>query len=114
MLGKIEGKRRRQRQDEMVGWHHRLNGHEFEQALGDGEGQRSLVCCGPWGRRELDTTERLKINSRIYGEDGPWSWQRQYLKCHLLKPHLMLWMRNGSQGSGGGNCPSPGYTAITG
>ena len=47
MLGKIEGKRRRQRQDEMVGWHHRLNGHEFEQALGDGEGQRSLVCCSP-------------------------------------------------------------------
>ena len=52
----------------MVGWHHRLNGYEFGQALGDGEGQGSLVCCGPWGRRELDTTERLKINSRIYGE----------------------------------------------
>ena len=37
--------------DEMVGWHHWLNGHEFEQALGDGEGQRSLACCSPWGRR---------------------------------------------------------------
>ena len=36
-------------EDEMVGWHHRLNGHEFEQAPGDGEGQRSLACCGPWG-----------------------------------------------------------------
>ena len=59
MLGKIEGKRRRQRQDEMVGWHHRLNGHEFEQALGDGEGQRSLVCCSPWGCKELDSTEQL-------------------------------------------------------
>ena len=46
-------------EDKMVGWHHQLNGHEFEQALGDGEGQRSLVCCGPWGRRELGTTERL-------------------------------------------------------
>ena len=57
MLGKIEGKRRRQRQDEMVGWHHRLNGHEFEQALGDGEGQRSLVCCSPCGDKELDMTE---------------------------------------------------------
>ena len=42
---------------EMVGWHHRLNGHEFEQAPGDGEGQGSLVCCSPWGRKESDTTE---------------------------------------------------------
>ena len=39
----------------MVGWHDQLNGHEFEQALGDGEVQESLVCCSPWGRRELDT-----------------------------------------------------------
>ena len=39
-------------QDEMVGWHHRLNGHEFEQAPGDGEGQGSLACCSPWGRKE--------------------------------------------------------------
>ena len=43
----------------MVGWHHRLDGREFEQALGDGEGQGSLACCRPWGHRELDTTERL-------------------------------------------------------
>ena len=43
-------------EDEMVGWHHRLNGHESEQALGDSEGQRSLVCCSPWGYKELDTT----------------------------------------------------------
>ena len=49
MLGKIEDRRRRGQEDEMVGWHHRLNGHEFEQALGDGEGQGSLVCCSPWG-----------------------------------------------------------------
>ena len=45
--------------DEMVGWHHRLNGHEFEQAPGVGDGQGSLVCCSPWGRKESDTTERL-------------------------------------------------------
>ena len=45
--------------DEMVGWHHRLNGHEFEQAPGVGDGQGSLVCYSPWGRKELDTTERL-------------------------------------------------------
>ena len=43
-------------EDEMVGRHHWLNGHEFEQALGDGEGQGSLACCSPWGHKELDTT----------------------------------------------------------
>ena len=43
----------------MVGWHHGLNGHECEQALGDGERQGGLVCCSPWGREESDTTERL-------------------------------------------------------
>ena len=58
MLGKIEG-RRRGREDEMVGWHHRLDGHEFEQARGVGDGQRSLVSCSPWGVAELDTIERL-------------------------------------------------------
>ena len=54
MLGKIEGRRRRGQQ--MVGWHHQLIGHESEQAPGDGEGQGSLVCCSPWGHKELDMT----------------------------------------------------------
>ena len=44
---------------EMAGWRHRLNGSEFEQALRVGDGQGSLVCCSPWGRKELDTTEGL-------------------------------------------------------
>ena len=44
-------------EDEMVGWHHRLNGHEFEQFLGDSEGQGSLASCSPWGHKELDKTE---------------------------------------------------------
>ena len=44
---------------EMVGRHHRLNGHEFEQALGVGDGQGSLECCSSWGCKESDTTERL-------------------------------------------------------
>ena len=43
-------------EDEMVGWHHQLNGQEFEQTPGDSEGQASLVCCSPWGRKELDMT----------------------------------------------------------
>ena len=46
-------------EDEMVGWHHHLNGLEFEQALRVGDGQGSLVCCSSWGCEELDTTERL-------------------------------------------------------
>ena len=46
-------------EDEMVGWHHRLNGHEFELALGVGDGQGRLSCCNPWGCKELDMTERL-------------------------------------------------------
>ena len=46
-------------EDEMVGWPHRLNGHEFEQAPGDGKGLGSLVCCSPRGRKESDTTELL-------------------------------------------------------
>ena len=44
-------------EDEMVGWHHWLDGHEFEQASGVGDGQGILACCSPWGRKELDTTE---------------------------------------------------------
>ena len=44
--------------DEMVGWHHQLDGHEFEQILGDGEGQGSLMCFSPWGRKESGTTEQ--------------------------------------------------------
>ena len=46
-------------EDEMVGWHHRLDGHEFEQFLEVGDGQGCLVCCSPWGRKESDTTEAI-------------------------------------------------------
>ena len=46
-------------ENEMVGWHHQLDGHEFVQAPGIGDDQGSLVCCSPWGHKELDTTERL-------------------------------------------------------
>ena len=52
VTGKIEGRRRR-RQDEMVGWHHQLNGHESEQTPGDGEGQGSLACCKPMGSQRV-------------------------------------------------------------
>ena len=57
MLGGIEGKRRKRvTEDEMARWHHQLDGHEFEQTLGVGEGRGSLACCSPWNRRELDMT----------------------------------------------------------
>ena len=52
-------------EDEMVGWDHRLNGHEFEQALGDGKGQGILTCCSPWGHKESDTTEQLNNNNTL-------------------------------------------------
>ena len=58
------GKDRRQEkkkitEDEMIGWHHQLNGHEFGWTLGAGDGQGGLACCGTWGRKESDTTEQL-------------------------------------------------------
>ena len=61
MLGKIEGRRRRgwMTEDEMAGWHHQLNGNEFEWTPGIGDGQGGLVCCDSWDHKELDTTEQL-------------------------------------------------------
>ena len=57
-------------EDEMVRWHHQLNGHEFEQAPGVGDGQGGLACCSAWGRKESDTTERLNsltdVNQGIF------------------------------------------------
>ena len=51
-------------EDKIIGWHHWLNGHEFEQAPGDGEGQGSLACCSPWSCKESDMTERLNNNNK--------------------------------------------------
>ena len=60
---------------EVVGWHHLLDGHGFEQALGDGEGQGGLACCSPWGCEELDTTEHLdnrnSDDARSYKHTAP-------------------------------------------
>ena len=112
MLGKIEGRRRWKQgmtEDEMVGWQHRLDGHEFEQALGVGDGQGSLVCCSPWGRKELDTTEQLNwlidvkkkvsfygalwdlslkgvnvIYYKIKSLQWPDPWEADFKKCHIL------------------------------
>ena len=66
-------------EDEIVGWHHWLNGHESEQTLGDSEGQGSLECCSPRGRKESDTTERLNSNDNpkpvsVAAPQTPVSW----------------------------------------
>ena len=53
-------------EDELVGWHHWFNGHEFEQDPGDSEGQGSLVCCCPWGQKESDMTEQLNRNNKRF------------------------------------------------
>ena len=58
---------------EMVGWHHQFDGHEFEQALGIGDGQGSLVCCSPWGCKESDTTEPLN-NKNNDNDDHRFPW----------------------------------------
>ena len=69
----------------MVGWHHQLNGLEFEQTLGDSEGQGSLVCCSPWSCKELDTTERLNNNDYCvplpHFTDGQTEAQQVELTC---------------------------------
>ena len=57
------------RKDEMIGWHHQLDGNEFEQTLGVGDGQGSLECCSPWSCKELETTEQL--NWTDWAQEGP-------------------------------------------
>ena len=63
-LGKIEAKGEGMAEDEMVGWHQQLNGHEFEQTPGDGEGQGSLECFSPWNRKDMGMTEQLNNKTR--------------------------------------------------
>ena len=72
----------------MVGWHHRLSGHEFEQAPGVGDGQGSLACCSPWGRKELDTTEQLNSNSTVYFPKNTLL-EKMLLKSHMQRNHFL-------------------------
>ena len=69
-------------EDEMVGWHHQLNGQEFEQASGDGEGQGSLVCCSPWGHKESDMTAWQNNNKKEWVTSWQESWGIGIGNCH--------------------------------
>ena len=68
----------------MVGWHHQLNGHEFEQALGVGKGQGSLACCSPWGSKESDMTEQLNSNNHIFFHSGSTNSVKEFQFSHVL------------------------------
>ena len=68
-------------EDEMVGWHHQLNGHEFEWTPGVGDGQGGLACCRPWGRKESDTTEQLNWTNRWL------SCKESSCQCRRLRRH---------------------------
>ena len=74
-------------EDETVGWHHRLNGHEFEQGPGDRKGQGSLRCCSPWGHKESDTTEQLNNNTNLLKYYLYQNIQINKTDCH----HLATW-----------------------
>ena len=96
MLGKIEGRRRRERQDEMVGWHHLRDGHEFKQTLGDSKGQEGLMCCSPWDHKESDVTEQLNKRIKIRWQTGI-PWRSSSLKTWLLHcygPRFNPWLGN--------------------
>ena len=76
-------------EDEMVRWHHRLNGHEFEQTLGDGDGQGSLACCSPWGYKESDMTEQQSWLIMKFGStQGVYKNQNSFR--HLIRSSIIL------------------------
>ena len=76
-------------EDEMAGWHHRLNGHEFEQTPGDSEGQRNLAYCSPWGHKEPDITSWLNNNNKLMTTNcflsGCYRMLPYMVKCHVSK-----------------------------
>ena len=95
--GKHQGQKEKgATEDEMVGWHHWFNWHEFEQTLGDSEGQGSLACCSPWGHKELDTTYWLSNNGGILRESFYGFFIFSYLGVADIWQELRNWMRSQS------------------
>ena len=77
-------------EDEMVGWHHRLNGHEFEQTLGVGDGHGSLACCSLWGHKESDTTERLNWTEYYELDTEIQNWIKHAVSSSTLNIQLSI------------------------
>ena len=71
----------------MVGWYHQLNGHEFEQTLGDGEGQRSLACCSPWGHKELDMKAHNQTDTQNISRELEFLSKKQKKRKIEIKKH---------------------------
>ena len=105
-------RQKRKTEDEMVGWHHPLNGHEFEQAPGDGEGQGGLGCCSPWGHKESDMTEQLNSNNR-WGKKGvPAAASGQKPTCHCRRCKRQGSIPGSGRAPGGGHGNSLQYSCL--
>ena len=81
-------------EDEMAGWHHQLNGHEFEQASGDGEGQGRQACCNPWDHKELDMTEWLNNNNMRHRITNYRITSRSETPCIFVSNFPLKWLQN--------------------
>ena len=84
-------------EDEMVGWHHHLGGHDFELAVGIGDGQGSLMCCSPWGRKELDTTDWLYWNELMINLTSSFTFFLWILENLKLNYWLIILLLGGSE-----------------
>ena len=101
LIGKdpVSGKDWRQEEkgtteDEMVGWHHWFNGHEFVQALGDGDGQEGLACCSPWGRKESDMLEQLDWSELMFRMNGYQNvWLHVHFSSALISKHIQSYLK---------------------
>ena len=110
-------------EDEMVGWHHRLNRHEFEQAPEDGEGQGSLVCCSPWGHKEWDMAEPLNNSNSLVlvvlvvvaAQAFLWLWQAEAtieLRSTVLTAVASSVVEHGLQGAWASVIAAPRFKSI--
>ena len=95
MLRNIEGGRRRGDRGNMIGWHHRLNGHEFEWIPRVGDGQGGLTCCSPWGHKELDTTEWLNWTELKWTSAWDFSLAFDHSSWYLIKSSNFQWKSKG-------------------